>query len=72
MNENENERPKAVVEIDYIYENFGQITHRSTKNELEKYMEQLQNFLSIYEEYWDKIKTLSTLHGRLKKLYDTL
>ena len=68
----DNERSKAVLEIDYIYENFGQIMSKSTLNELEKYMDQLQNFLSIYDEYWDKIKTLNTLHGQLKKLYDTL
>ena len=72
MNEPEVKRTKAVMEIDYIYENFGQIMSKSTLNELEKYMNQLQNFLSIYDEYWDKIKTLNNLHSRLKKLYDTL
>ena len=50
MNETENEHSKSVMEIDYIYENFGQITHKSTRNELEKYMDQLQNFLSVYDE----------------------
>ena len=72
MNEIENKRSKAVMEINYIWENIGQITQKSTLNELEKYINQLQNFLNIYDEYWDKIKTLQTLHSQLKKLYDTL
>ena len=72
MNESEGERSKAVMEIDYIYENIGQITQESSLNELEKYIGSLQNFLSIYDEYWDRIKTLRTLHGQLKKLYNTL
>ena len=72
MNEPEDKRSKALMEIDYIYENFGQIMGKSTLNELENYINSLQNFLSIYDEYWDKIKTLNTLHGQLKKLYDTL
>ena len=84
MNESENnKRPKAVLEIDYIYENMGQIiqsppigapdeVRKNTLNELEKYIASLQNFLSVNDEYWDRIKTLQTLHGQLKKLYDTL
>ena len=72
MNESENERSKSVMEIDFIYENIGQITQKSSLNELEKYVNSLQNFLNIYDEYWDKIKTLQTLHSQLKKLYDTL
>ena len=68
----DNEQSKAVMEIDYIYENMGQITQNRSLKEIEKYIDSLQNFLSIYDEYWDKIKTLQTLHGQLKKLYDTL